>query len=231
MASLRAISARIRDADPFRVDIALTAVILAAWLVDAGVARTHHGDRVLTALIGVIAFVPLAWRRREPVLVAAWFGFVALVQEAFDDSFFLTTTTVPVVVGLLITYTLGRHTEGRRMLAGAAALMVGVYVALLLEPKPGIDDLVWVLFLFGAPLLAGRALRNRASLQRELRQKAEDLEAEGQERSRLAMERERARIATELQSVVANGVSAMVVQAEAVPRLITGQQAGRAAEA
>jgi signal transduction histidine kinase len=59
-----------------------------------------------------------------------------------------------------------------------------------------------------------------------MREKAARLKAEGELRAQRAVEDERARIASELQAVVANGVSAMVVQAEAVPRLFsTGERA------
>jgi signal transduction histidine kinase len=50
-------------------------------------------------------------------------------------------------------------------------------------------------------------------------------------RARRAVEEERVRIASELQAVVANGVSAMVVQAEAVPRVLGAGDPARATEA
>jgi signal transduction histidine kinase len=62
-----------------------------------------------------------------------------------------------------------------------------------------------------------------------MREKARRLEAERGLRAQRAVDDERARIASELQAVVANGVSAMVVQAEAVPRLFeTGDPASAA---
>ena len=82
------------------------------------------------------------------------------------------------------------------------------------------DDLLWFFLLFGLPVVAGRALRSRVLLQRELREKAYRIEAERASLARRAIEEERDRIASELQAVVANGVSAMVIQAEAVPRLL-----------
>jgi signal transduction histidine kinase len=93
------------------------------------------------------------------------------------------------------------------------------------------DDLLWTLLLFTPPVLAGRAIRSRVLLRRELRAKALRLEAERDVRARRAVEDERVRIAGELQAVVANGVSAMVVQAEAVPRVLGSGDAARAAQA
>jgi signal transduction histidine kinase len=91
---------------------------------------------------------------------------------------------------------------------------------LLVEGGLEVEDSFWALFLFGLPTLAGRALRSRVLLQAELREKAERAELERAERARGAVEDERGRIAAELQALVANGLSAMVVQAETVPRTI-----------
>jgi signal transduction histidine kinase len=93
-------------------------------------------------------------------------------------------------------------------------------VTLLVEGGLEPEDSFWALFIFGLPTLAGRALRSRVLLQAELREKAERAELDRAERARGAVEDERSRIAAELQALVANGLSAMVVQAETVPRTI-----------
>ncbi|MGH3016476.1 MAG: sensor histidine kinase, partial [Gaiellaceae bacterium] len=100
-----------------------------------------------------------------------------------------------------------------------------------LDDRDGATDLVWIVVLFTPPVLAGRALRNRARLQAELRDKAELAELGREERAREAAEEERNRIASELQAVVANNLSAMVVQAEAVPRVLAAGDAAAARDA
>ena len=60
--------------------------------------------------------------------------------------------------------------------------------------------------------------------------KAVRAEAERDERALRAVDDERERIAEELQAVVANGVSAMVVQAGAVPRVLAGGDAAAGRE-
>jgi signal transduction histidine kinase len=69
------------------------------------------------------------------------------------------------------------------------------------------------------------------ALRRELREKAERIEADRKQAAQRAVEDERNRIAGELQAVVANGVSAMVVQAEAVPVLLAAEDSARARDA
>jgi signal transduction histidine kinase len=89
----------------------------------------------------------------------------------------------------------------------------------------------WFLCFFGLPALVGRALRSRARLQSELREKTELIERQRADRARSAVEDERERIATELQAVVANSVTAMVVQAETVPRVLAAGEPERAERA
>ena len=116
---------------------------------------------------------------------------------------------------------MGRHAGGRRIWLAVGLIAAGLAAALIAGPDfEGAGDLLYVLMLLSLPVIAGRAVRSRVLLQRELRVKALRAEAEREERARRAVEVERDRIAEELQAVVANGVSAMVVQAGAVPRVL-----------
>jgi signal transduction histidine kinase len=87
-----------------------------------------------------------------------------------------------------------------------------------------------VLLLFVPPILAGRGLRSRATLQAELREKARQAEAARDARARTAAGEERERIAAELQVAVADAVSAIVVQAETVPHSLETGETRRAEE-
>jgi signal transduction histidine kinase len=93
------------------------------------------------------------------------------------------------------------------------------------------EQILWLGVLGGGPLAIGRVTQNRKRLQNQLRESALALERDRARRAASAIEDERARLAGELQAVIANGVSAMVVQAEAVPRVIAIGDSGRAASA
>ena len=228
----RRLQNRVRELDPFRADIGITALFIAAWLIEVTLVSDHGGDtRLVTGIFGVLAIAPMALRRRAPLLPPLALVAVSIASELAADSFLVDESTVPFVALFLELYSLGRYVEGRRLLIVGGASIGGLMVALSLESAPSPDDYLWVGFLLGAPLLAGRAIRNRIELNRELREKAERAEREREQRAEEAIERERSRIATELQAVVANGVSAMVVQAEAVPRLLDEGDTGRAGEA
>lgn len=217
------VTARYRAADPVRADALAAAIVIAIWAVEAFALDSTHGhSRTETFFAGVVAFLALTVRRRNPVVAVIWFVAVLLVQFQLD-TFFLETATMPFIVLIWLAYSAGRHSFGRRMVAAGLILGLGFSASLALtETGFEIGDLPFaVLFVF-APLLVGRGLANRARLQAELRTKA----AEAAEQSRIEAERavelERGRIASELQAVVANGISAMVVQAETVPAMIAG---------
>jgi signal transduction histidine kinase len=227
---LESVRARFRAVDPFRIDVALAALFVIAAAIELSVLDSDGHDRAITFAAGVVAMFGLAFRRRDPLLAAAIFCVPALIQ-AFLDGFLTTNSTVPFVTVILLFYSIGRYAPPNRFPAAAALLTTGTMSTLLIEGGLEPQDTFWALFLFGLPTLAGRALRSRVLLQTELREKAERGELERAERARGAVEDERGRIAAELQALVANGLSAMVVQAETVPRTVESGDLVRAGAA
>jgi signal transduction histidine kinase len=223
--------ARVRAMDPFRVDVILAALFVVGGTLEVVFLLDADGhNRAVTIAAGVVSLSSVAFRRRDPLLAAVVFTVPALIQ-ALLDGYLTNSGTGAFVVAILLFYSVGRYAEGRRFIAAAAVLAVGTTAALLAEGGLVFEDVFWIFFLFGLPLLAGRALRSRVLLQAELREKAEQAERDRRVRAHGAVEDERVRIAGELQALVANGLSAMVVQAEGVPRAIATGEAPRAGAA
>jgi signal transduction histidine kinase len=227
---LESVRARIRAVDPFRIDVALAALFVIAGAIELSVLDSDGHDRAITIAAGVVAMSGLAFRRRDLLLAAAIFSVPALIQS-FLDGFLTTDSTVPFVAVILLFYSIGRYAPPNRFPAATALLATGMMSTLLIEGGLEAADSFWALFLFGLPTLAGRALRSRVLLQTELREKAERAELERADRALGAVEDERGRIAAELQALVANGLSAMVVQAETVPRTVDSGDLVRASAA
>jgi signal transduction histidine kinase len=204
--------------DPFRVDVALAALFIAAGVIELALIDPENGSLGLTLAAGVVALSSLAFRRRNGMLAAVIFV-VPVFTQSIAGGYFTTNTTTPFVAVLLLLFSVGRY-EDARFGAATAVLTIGTTATIFLEDGFEPEEFFWAVFLFGLPILAGRALRSRALLQAELREKAEAAERERVERARSAVEDERVRIAAELQALVANGLSAMVVQAETVPRTL-----------
>jgi signal transduction histidine kinase len=219
---VRGLYLRAREIDAFKADAALAACFALAGVIESIYVDSGGHSRALTAVSAVAIAFPLAWRRRNTLLavvafIAIWAGTAQL------NTFIWSNLTAPFVAVLLLAYTAGRHEPSRRMW-----LELGLLVILAVAGGvSSASDVLFTAIFLGCPALAGRGLRSRVLLQREMREKAARLEAERELRARRAVDEERSRIASELQAVVANGLSAMVVQAEAVPRLLaTGQRAG-----
>lgn len=227
---LESARARIRAVDPFRVDIALAALFVIVGTIELSFLDSEGHDRAITIAAGVLAASGLAFRRRDPLLAASVFAVPALIQAPLDG-FLTTNSTAPFVAVILLFYSIGRYAPPKRFPAATAVLATGMMATLLIEGGLEPEDSFWALFLFGLPALAGRALRSRVLLQAELREKAERAELERAERALGAVEDERGRIAAELQALVVNGLSAMVVQAETVPRTIDSGDLVRAGAA
>jgi signal transduction histidine kinase len=223
----RHVVTRVRELDPLMGDTLLAAAFAVAGAIESMFVKSGGHSRPLTAVAAAAVAVPLVWRRRHTLTCVAVFSAgLAILWQA--DTLFIGHLTTPFIMVLLLAYTVGRHEPSRRMWAELAAL---VAVVVAVGGIGSVGDVVWTAVLLGGPALAGRGIRSRVLLQREMQDKARRLDAERELRARQAVEEERARIASELQAVVANGLSAMVVQAEAVPRLFDTGRTATAAQA
>jgi signal transduction histidine kinase len=229
--ALDSLRRRIAAVDPFKLDVAIAAAFVAVAIVELAHLDPEGHSRPVTIVAGAIALSSLAFRRRDALLAAVIFITPAVVQ-AFLDGYLTKNSTTPFVGLLFLLYSLGRYADARRLRAALVLLIVGLAVTLSVEVGwDGPGDLVWLAFLIALPVFAGRALRSRMLLQAELREKADQAERDRAARAQLAVEDERVRIATELQELVANGLSTMVVQAGAVPRAVESGDTARAATA
>jgi signal transduction histidine kinase len=229
--ALDSLRRRVQAVNPFMVDVALAAAFVAVAVVEFAHLDPEGSDRGVTIAAAMIALSSLAFRRRNVLLAAVLFG-VPTVLQSFLDGYLTENSTTPFVGLLFLLYSIGRYAEPRRLRAALVLLVSSMVVALSVEVGwEGPGDLVWIVFLFGLPVVAGRALRSRMMLQAELREKAEEAERGRAERAQLAVEDERVRIASELQELVANGLSTMVVQAQAVPRAVEAGDTARAGTA
>ena len=198
----------------------------------AETAAYADGDpgRVAASAGLAVAIATLAVRRTRPLIPLALILVADLAIATFEPGFF-NTTALPFLALMVAIYSVARHVSGARGIwICVAAIAFAAVVTLLGGDIDGPSQYLWLLLLGGAPTVVGRTLRNRRRIQDELRARTRDLERGSELRANRAVEDERVRIAGELQAVVANGVSAMVVQAEAVPRSIAAGEAVQAAE-
>jgi signal transduction histidine kinase len=212
---------RLRAMNPLRLDLLLAAVFLVEALIELAVLVPDDAPRngaVALIIVGLAAC--LALRRRAPVAAAIAVMPLFLAVNAMD-TVYVDHMVSPFFVMLLVLYGVGRN------LAGRAVPLLTAYASVWMVISTAIDSaedsvgnfVLSVIALVGGPVLLGRVLRNRADLNRALREKARRLEHEGAERAAAAAEHERARIAGELHDVVAHALSAMVVQASGARRL------------
>jgi signal transduction histidine kinase len=184
---------------------------------------------VLDLALGFLTFALLLLRRDEPIVPVVWIPVFFLITGAVDGDLFedLASPFLALIVAL---YSLGRYGRGAAS-AWALAWALGAVTLFTLfvdtyESSPG--QVLWLLVLGLGPYLVGRAMADRTRLRAELLARTEELERDRKTHAGRAVEDERARIAGELQAVIANGVTAMVLGAEAVPRVIAAGDTERA---
>jgi signal transduction histidine kinase len=210
-----------RGLDPLLVDVILATGVSVIGLLEVLTSTDwQDGSQALSALGVVGCGLLLLWRRRWPALVLVGIFAVLLGNRIADAG--ADETTAAFVAALIAGYSLGLNAPGRDAVIAVIASAALFTVDLALNPHSnGFNDVVFaVSLIFVAPVLAGRALRNRHLLARELEEKARAIEAEREERAARAVMEERARIARELHDVVSHSVSLMVVQAGAARRVI-----------
>ena len=151
--------------------------------------------------------------------------------------------SVPFAGLLVATYASGAYTDRRDGRIAAAIIALAVVTMALSVGDDPVGDALFIGGILFAVWGAATVVRSRNELATALAARTVELEHEREEKARLAVAEERARVARELHDVVAHHLSIMVVQAGAERRevaaerpqtaevLATIEQTGRAAMA
>lgn len=200
------------------LDPALAMVLLIAGEIELLTSKSLHGPVALNMLVMAGIVLPVALRRRWPLAFAAVvMSLTVLMVSTLTD---LNSILFPMYVLFVPAYTVAAYESRRRALIGLAICIVGPLLVNLSSKHSSAGDYAFTLGLVGAAWATGRAIRTHRQLAEELTRKAERIASEREARERLAVADERTRIARELHAVVANSVTAMVVQTAAASRLL-----------
>ena len=214
------------------LDILLAAALSGAALYEIWVAPFPSdmgipGPRLENTVIFVFVGLALVLRRRVPI--ATLFAIVAavLIQREVFLSQSVDQAPIESFLALLVAfYSAAAYAEPRRAAIGGAlagAAIIATDLPYLIAGNPRQDTVPSWIFMTTL-WLAGWAFRRRRTQAVRLEDRAARLEREREERARVAVAEERARISRELHDVVAHSVSVIVVQAQAAQRLIDGDQ-------
>jgi signal transduction histidine kinase len=214
---------RLRALDPRVADglIALALAILIELQFILGDQPGREADAV-NLIGGLVLTVPIAWRRRAPLAMICVYLAAGLVNEALDGGLFSFPTgdggnEIPpfatLLTGAIAFYSLGAHAPDEEARLGLGLGLAGQWAIVFVSGQVDFGS-----FFFSAALAVISWLIGRNNRARVLRLAAAEREQE--QRTRLALSDERARIAREFHDVVAHSVGVMVVQAEGARRML-----------
>lgn len=214
------------------LDLLLAAALSGAALYEIWVAPFPSdmgipGPRLENTVIFVLVGLTLVLRRWVPIATL----FVIVVAVLIQREIFLPQSVdqapIESFLALLVAfYSAAAYAELRQAaicgaLAGAA--IVATDLPYLIAGNPRQDTVPSWIFMTTL-WLAGWAFRRGRTQAVRLEDRAARLEREREERARVAVAEERARISRELHDMVAHSVIVIVVQAQAAQRLIDGEQ-------
>ncbi|MFI9645742.1 sensor histidine kinase [Streptomyces sp. NPDC052040] len=164
---------------------------------------------MLTLQAGLV--LPLLWRRRAPAVALGAVTLVFVLQWALGAAL---RADVALFVAL---YSLALH--GRlRQLPWACAAAAGALSLVAVRVSAAVsvwDALFFLLSTATAALALGLAIRIRRAQLAGLRDRAARLEVERDQRGRLAVAAERARVAREMHDIVGHNLSVIITLADA----------------
>ncbi|HEX8009159.1 MAG TPA: histidine kinase [Trebonia sp.] len=179
---------------------ALLAAML--FLATLGPGQVLSGPPRLLALQTALV-APLAWRRRAPMTVLGVIGVAAAVQWGLD-------VQLPADAALLVAlYTVAARRPWRHTLPAALALQAGVLLAAARWAPPGQFPFTAAALsaMAAAALMAGLWMRVRRAY-------VTSLERDREQRARLAVAEERARMTRDMHDIVTHNLSVMVALAD-----------------
>ena len=224
MRALTSLGARVQALPPGRADLLLAGAFLLETQVELSFLDAPTGTVLAARGLTLVMALGVAARRRAPLVAAAlvYAALTAMEQLGAETN---TSLVGPYLSAFIVSYAIGANLEGRALVVGVAWLAALVTALSLLDPSADEGlNLVWGwVVIVAAPVLAGRLLRDRARLARELRAAAGDEDAEPW--AEQAVAEERTRIAAELHDVVARALRRMVIDADGAARLVDAEPA------
>jgi signal transduction histidine kinase len=213
---------RLRALDPRLID-ATIALALAALIEIQFLSRDQPGPEsdVVNLITGPLLALTLLWRRRSPLAMILAFAGITLTNEALDGGAFSFPATgdpgdeapfASLLTAGVAFYSLGVHADERRATIGLVVGVIAFWVTVFVSAQVDFGSFFFSTTLAVAPWLAGRVVRSR-------RLRLAAAEREQEQRARIAVGDERARIARELHDVVAHSVGVIVVQAVGARRV------------
>lgn len=192
-------------------DVLVPAAILVVGVLELTALRPPGWGAAVA--LEAVACVLAVWRRHRPLLVAPVASAALLALPWVGPQ--LDEVATPVLVLILLSYSLGRWLSGLVGLVGVAliALVTALDYLLVDRRDHDVTDLVFVSALLLPPYVFGRISRRLALQSEELRRMHAQVRDE-------AVREERERIARDLHDVMAHSVSAMVVQTAAAQDLV-----------
>jgi signal transduction histidine kinase len=186
--------------------------------------RDGPGGPVWADVILAVAIpAPLFFRRRFPFAAPVAVG-IAVVVASFVDGPFPRYDFIAFLSGCAAVFLLAQRRDRAQAVSGLA-LGVGVEAIVVRnDPRGALGELIFVSLIFAVVWTIGFTLGRKFEEADEARERAVRAEREREERARIAVAEERARIARELHDVVGHSVSVMTVQASGVRRLLRPDQ-------
>ena len=185
-------------------DLVLALAVLAAAIVygSLNVSDDEVNASVAVVPLFALAAVPLLWRRAAPLVAVAGIFAVFLANAlAFPD---VVRCGLAIPLAFLVAFAAGAHLEGRGSLLGiVGALGIGA-IACVLDGPTGADAaaLTFVAPITIAVWVVGGGVRSRGHLVRELTARTSELRDARDERARLEVATDRARLSAELDELL-----------------------------
>ena len=204
------------------IDVVLPLALAAAAVAEALIADGIDAPWPAVAWIALGTTLPLLWRRRAPLLVlVAVLAAVGVTDTRWELA---NELSVPFAGLLIATYASGAYTDRRDGRIAAVVLLLAVLAMSLSIGEDPVGDALFIGGILFAVWGAATVVRSRHELAEALAARTVELEHEREEKAKLAVAEERARVARELHDVVAHNLSIMVVQAGAERRALGGER-------
>ena len=205
-------------AHAFAVDLLGTGLALLTLLVTNPVSTFDGAGGADVSVWAAAVIAPLAWRRTRPVASVVAVYLVGLAHVLAGIPLIL-PADFAVLLALYSVTVHGPRWAHRTAIAGALAGSFLLALVLVLQGRGTYQDVgLWAWLFASVTALAvwafGLVRRSRQETMSALRDRAERLEVERDQQTRLATSAERARIAREMHDIIAHSLSVIVAQAD-----------------